>query len=546
MAFLAGGVPAILVFPWPSLSYLAWFALVPGMVLFTRAATTREAVARGWWFGAAYLIAMLYWMAMQIGPGLLVIGAVFGCLWSPFAVAVNRLLKPPVSWPRALAALVVVPSAWLIPEWIRSYQGLGGPWGLYGASQWQHPAVLALASVGGVWLVSVALLITNSGVMLILGAIRPALLAPASQNVPAAALPAAPLRRRAALAAAGVGAFVIAAGSGPLAFALTPPFPTVRQATVALVQPGVVDDPVQRVNASETLTREFSAGGVLGKAHPDLIVWGESSVAYDLSTDSALLRGIENLSRQDQTEILVSQDSIIPGPGGGQEKVAVLVNPQGIQGRYVKTRLVPFGEYIPFRQQLGWLTKVSKAASSNMIPGTGAHTLTVTSPTGAIKPLEVGVLVCFESAFPDMSRVETDQGAQLIVYQSETSTFQGTWGPDQQGSLAAIRAAETGRPTVQAALTGDTVAFDARGRQIAWLGQDDRGVVTVTLNLPAQAGKTFYDQAGDYVMWSGVGITALAALVMLLRRRHFLANNTGAASARTAEYDADTGDPVRS
>ena len=181
-----------------------------------------------------------------------------------------------------------------------------------------------------------------------------------------------------------------------------------------------------------------------------------------------------------------------------------------------------------------------------MIPGTGAHTLTVTSPTGNAKPLDVGVLVCFESAFPDMSRVETNQGAQFIVYQSSTPTFQGTWGPDQHASLAAIRAAETGRPVVQAALTGDTVAFDARGRQIAWLGQDDRGVITVTLNLPAQADKTFYDQAGDYVMWSGVGITALAALVMLLRRRHFLANTTGAASSRTAEYDADTGDPVRS
>jgi apolipoprotein N-acyltransferase len=539
MAFLAGGVPAILVFPWPSLSYLAWFALVPGMVLFTRAATTREAVARGWWFGAAYLIAMLYWMAMQIGPGLLVIGAIFGCMWSPFAVAVNRLLKPPVSWPRALAALIVVPSAWLIPEWIRSYQGLGGPWGLYGASQWQHPAVLALASVGGVWLVSVALLLANAGLMLLLGAVRP-------DWVSTAPLPAAPLHRRAALAAAGVGAFVIAAGSGPLAFALTPPFPTVRQATVALVQPGDVHDPVQRVDASETLTREFGAGGVLAKDHPDLIVWGESSVAYDLATDPALLSGIEKLSAQDQTEILVNQDSTIPGPDGGQEKVAVLVSPQGIQGRYVKTRLVPFGEYIPFKAQLGWLTKVSKAAPSNMIPGTGAHTLTVTNPTGAAKPLDVGVLICFESAFPDMSRVETNQGAQLIVYQSSTPTFQGTWGPDQHASLAAIRAAETGRPVAQAALTGDTVAFDARGRQIAWLGQDGRGVVTVALNLPAQADKTFYDQAGDYVMWSGVGITALAALVMLLRRRHFLANNTGAGGARTAEYDADTGDPVRS
>jgi apolipoprotein N-acyltransferase len=547
MALLAGGVPAILVFPGPSLSYLAWFALVPGMVLFTRVATTREAVARGWWFGAGYLIAILQWMTPEIGPGVVLIGAIFGCMWSPFAVAVNRLLKPPVSWPRALAALVVVPSAWLIPEWIRSYQGLGGPWGLYGASQWQHPAVLALATVGGVWLVGVALLIANSGLMLLIGAVRPAVLAPAAPAPAAAgADPAAPVRRRAALAAAGVGAFVIAAGAGPLAFALTPPFPAVRQATVALVQPGTVSDPAQRVDASETLTREFSGGSALAKDHPDLIVWGESSVAYDLALDTALLGGIEKLSAQDQTEILVSQDSTIPGPDGGQEKVAVLVSPQGIQGRYVKTRLVPFGEYIPFRQQLGWLTKISKAASSDMIPGTGAHTLTVTSPAGAIKPLDVGVLVCFESAFPDMSRVETDQGAQLIVYQSETSTFQGTWGPDQQGSLAALRAAETGRPVVQASLTGDTVAFGARGRELAWMGQDARGVVTVTLNLPAQADKTFYDQAGDYVMWSAVGITALAALVMLLRRRHFLANTTGAAPGRTAEYDADTGDPVRS
>jgi apolipoprotein N-acyltransferase len=591
MSFLAGGVPAILVFPGPSLSYLAWFALVPAMVLFTRAATTREAVARGWWFGAAYLIAILWWMTPEIGPGVLLIGGIFGCMWSPFAVAVHRLLTPPVSWPRVLAALAVVPATWLVPEWIRSYQGLGGPWGLYGASQWQHPAVLALAGVGGVWLVSVALLVANVGLTLLLGAIRPALLAPAAPAanaaptanaapavsapanaapavsapaapapavsapavtaagqppVPAPAVPPVPVRRRLALASAGVAAFVIAAGSGPLAFALTPAFPVARQATIALVQPGIVNDPAKRVNASESLTREFSSQNTGGKGHPDLIVWGESSVAYDLAVDPTLLSGIEKLSARQQSEILVSQDSTIPGPDGGQEKVAVLVSPQGIEGRYVKTRLVPFGEYIPFRQQLSWLTKVSKAAASNMIPGTGAHTLTVTSPAGDAKPLDVGVLVCFESAFPDMSRVETNQGAQVIVYQSATSTFQGTWGPDQQGSLAALRAAETGRPVVQAALTGDTVAFDARGRQLAWLGQDSHGVVTVTLNLPAQTAKTFYDQAGDYVMWSGVGIAVLAGLITLLRRRHFLANTTGAPGVRTAEYDADTGDPVRS
>jgi apolipoprotein N-acyltransferase len=584
LAFLSGGVPAVLVFPGPSLSYLAWFALVPGMVLFTRAGTTKEALARGWWFGAGYLIAILQWMTPEIGPGVVLIGAVFGCMWGPFSIAVNRLLRPPASGWRALAALIVVPSCWLIPEWIRSYQGLGGPWGLYGASQWQHPAVLALAAIGGTWLVSVALLLANTGLLLALGAVRPALLtgplpaagpagpaglaaavSPASATGPAAStpqaaaseVPAVPTGRRIAFGALGVVAFAAAAGSGPLAFALTAPFPAVRQVTIALVQPGTVHNPSQRVNASEALTAEFSADGSLAAEHPNLIVWGESSVAYDLTLDHGLLGQIEKLSAQDHAEILASQDSNIPGPspspsggsdndtGGGQEKVAVLVSPSGIQGQYVKTRLVPFGEYIPFRNQLGWLTNISHAAPSNMIPGTGAHTLTVsTTPNG--KPLTIGVLICFESAFPDMSRVETDQGAQVIVYQSSTTTFQGTWGPDQHASLSALRAAETGRPVVQAALTGDTVAFDARGRELAWLGQNSSGVVTVRLDLPAAADRTFYDEAGDYVMWTGVAVTALAALVLFMRRRGILGNTTGVVRGATAEYDEDTGQPVRS
>jgi apolipoprotein N-acyltransferase len=538
LSFLAGGIPAIVLFPAPSLSYLAWLGLVPAMALFTRAETTKEAIARGWWFGAAYLIAMLYWMAPEIGPGLVLLGAVMGWMWSPFAVAVRRLLRPPVSWPRFAGAFIVVPSCWLIPEWIRSYQGLGGPWALYGASQWQHPAVLALAAVGGVWLVSVALVMANVAITAVLGVAFPAMFAPGTNGAPVAS------SRRIALAAAGVAALVVVAGAGPLAFALTPPLPATRSITVAMVQPGVVNNPVQRVNASETLTRELSSGGELGGVKPDLIVWGESSIDEDLTLpgSSALLKRIEALSAQDGAEILVSQDATPPGKG--HEKWAVLVAPSGIKGIYVKTRLVPFGEYIPFRAQLGWLTSISKAAGSNMVPGTGAHLLHATDRAG--RPLPIGVLVCFESAFPDMSRVDADLGAQLLVYQSEVSTFQGTWGPDQQASLAALRAAETGRPAVQAALTGDTVAFDARGRQQAWLDQSGHGVVTVRETLPATSARTFYDQAGDYVMWAGIVIAALAALVMLGRRRGFLGRGTGISRGRTAQYDTDTGQPVAS
>jgi apolipoprotein N-acyltransferase len=510
---LLNGAFLVLAFPDANLEFLAWFGLVPGLLLIAGSPSAREGGIRAWWLGAGYLIAALYWMAPEIGPAVLLVAAVVGVLWVPFGVAGWKLLRPPVRWPRALAALVVLPSCWLLTEWLRSWQALGGPWAVYGVSQWQHPAVLALAAVGGVWLVSFALVLANVAIVLTLTSLR-----------------------RPGLAGLGVLAGLASVGAGPLAFALTPASAVVRAATVALVQPGIITDPVPRVDASERLTAELSRSGRLNGVKPDLIVWGESSTAVDLTLarNRGQLRTMAALSRADGAELLVNQDTTVPGRG--QEKVGVLISSAGVQGEYVKTRLVPFGEYIPFRQQLGWLTKISKAAASNMIPGPGAHLLRAVDRHG--RPLPIGVLICFESAFPDMSRVDADLGAQLIVYQSETSTFQGTWGPDQHASLAAVRAAETGRPVVQAALTGVSAAFDARGRTLAWMGQPDRGVLTARLGLPAASARTPYDRFGDYVPWSALGIAVLAALIMFANSRGFPGRSAGIGAAHEAQYGA--------
>jgi apolipoprotein N-acyltransferase len=484
-ALVAGALPA-LAFPAPNLEFLAWFGLVPGMLLMRAAPSAREAAVRGWWFGAGFLLASLYWLAPNLGPGLLLMAAVIGALWTGFGVAIWGLMRPPVTPLRALAALAVVPSWWLVADWARSWQGFGGPWAVYGASQWQHPAILALAAVGGIWLVSFALVAANTGI----------LIAAAARQIPVRLI--------------GAAGAIVAIAAGPVAFALTSPAPVSRHVTIALVQPGVVHNPKLSSDASQRL----SAG--LRDDHADLIVWGESSVAVDLSLPSSagLLHRLEALSVSDRAQLLVNQDSIVDG---NHSKVALLIGGNGIDGRYVKTRLVPFGEYIPFRQELGWLTKISKAAQENMVPGSGAHVLRVTTPGG--RPLTIGVLICFESAFPDMSRVDTDQGAQLIVYQTSDSTWQAGWEwvQAQHASLSALRAAETGRPVVQAALTGDSVAFDPRGRLLEWKSSKFRGVAVVRLALPPASARTPYDQLGDYFMWIAVGIAALAAAIALLR-----------------------------
>ena len=476
-ALVAGALP-VLAFPAPNLEFLAWFGLVPGLLLMRGAPSAREAAVRAWWFGTGFIVAAHYWLIPNIGPALLLVAIVLGICWAGVGVSAWALLRPPMTARRCLAALVVVPSYWLLVEWIRSWQALGGPWALLGASQWQHPAMLALASVGGVWLVSFALVAANTGLVILITA------------------------PRAALRALGAVAAAVAAGAGPLAFVLTPPVQPAGSVTVALVQPGFQQHPSPLGTASQALTAR------LGPLHPDLIVWGESSIDYDLRFHHALLDQLRQLSATEGAPILVDQDSDTPA---GKSKVAVLIDSGGIVATYTKTRLVPFGEYIPFRQQLGWLTRISKAAPSNMIPGDGARVMTATLPGG--RPLKLGVLICFEAAFPDMSRADTLHGAQVIVYQTSDSTFQGSWAPAQHASLSAVRAAETGRPVVQAALTGVTAAFDAQGRQLAWLGTAQRGVAFVRLGLVPRSHLTLFDRIGDSVPWAAIAICVLAALV---------------------------------
>ncbi len=483
-----GAIPA-LAFPAPNLEPLAWAALVPGLLLIHRSASPREAAVRGGWFGAGYLLATLWWLVPNIGPGLLLVAAVVGALWAGVGLATWGLLRPPVTVRRAIAALVVVPSVWVVIELVRSWQALGGPWALLGATQWQHPTMLALAAVGGVWLVGAAIVAANTGLLIAL------------------------VSAGAAARVTGAAAAAAAVAAGPLVYALASPAPAVRQATVALVQPGIVADPRIRVDASQRITSSLITRPL--PVRPDLIVWGESSVAYNLDLDRSLLTQIRGLSARMGAQILVNQDA--PRGGGHISKVAVLVGAAGTRGSYEKTRLVPFGEYIPFRQQLGWLTKISRAASSNRIPGTGEHLLTVTGPVG--RPLPIGVLICFESAFPDMSRVAADKGAQLIVYQSATSTFQNSWAPAQHASLAAVRAAESGRPVVQAALTGISAAFDARGRTLAWVGTSRHGVVVVRLALPPGGARTPYDRLGEYVPLTAGAVSVIAAAYGLMRVR---------------------------
>jgi apolipoprotein N-acyltransferase len=139
---------------------------------------------------------------------------------------------------------------------------------------------------------------------------------------------------------------------------------------------------------------------------------------------------------------------------------------------------------------LGWLGSISEAADEDRRRGTEP---TLLDAGGVV----VGPLICFESTFPDMTRRLVDLGADVIVVQSATSSFQGSWAPEQHASLAAIRAVESGRSVVHATLTGVSAAFDPEGHELLWVPTHRRG--TYHVEAPISDTITPYVRFGDWV-----------------------------------------------
>jgi len=491
---VAGGLPA-LAFPVPGIWPLAYAGLIPLLLLVSGAPTRREAAVRGWLGGAGLIATAQSWLYPKTGAFLAVIALLLGLPWLAWGALARDLLPPragQAGWRaagRAALAAALLAACWVLIEVARSVQSLGGPFGVLGAAPWRVLPLLAPAAVGGVWLVSFLAVATNVGLT--------------ATIVP---------RMAAGGRLAGALVAVVALAAGPVIAALRSEPPVVGTLRAAVVQVGVVGPADQRLDRGERITRTLA-----GRRDLDLVVWGESSVGTDLQRDPALLGRVEALARSTGAPLLVNVDArqrpIGAGPAGeGIYKRSLLVTGSGIDGSYDKQRLVPFGEYVPLRPALGWLTRLTPAAAEDRRRGTGLAWLPLPGT-----PWRIGPLVCFESAFPDMSRHLAAGGADLIVIQSSTTSFQRSWAPEQHASLAAVRAVETGRPVLHATLSGTSAAFDARGRPLLWMPTDVVGATEVT--IPVTTGTAPYVRLGDWVPVACATALALWAAARVTRTR---------------------------
>ena len=211
---------------------------------------------------------------------------------------------------------------------------------------------------------------------------------------------------------------------------------------------------------SETVTLMATARA--GEAaRPDFVLWPENSTDVDPIEDLETRRLVQSAAEVADVPILVG--AVTQGPGADERQTTALWwMPDGrVTDSYHKRDLVPFGEYIPFRDRLLPLIPLLELVGAQSVPGTGPGVVDAELADG--RRIAVGDVICFELAYDDTVR-EAVEGSHVLVVQSNNATYRGTAQIDQQFAITRARAMEARREVVVATTNSVSGHIDHRGR----------------------------------------------------------------------------------
>jgi apolipoprotein N-acyltransferase len=215
--------------------------------------------------------------------------------------------------------------------------------------------------------------------------------------------------------------------------------------------------------------------------------------------------------RQTPSDYLIGSPSFVRTEGVVEYyNSAYLIIPEDkTMGKYDKTHLVPFGEYVPFKKWLPFLGKIV-AQVGDFRAGKVGRTLPWRNE-------QLGVQICYEIVFPELSRAMANNGASLLINITNDAWFGKTSGPYQHFSMTVFRAVENRRSLARSANTGISGFIDPAGRILASTELLQETVATQTVPLLKE--KSIYTQIGDLFARACLALALLIMVVEIVRRR---------------------------
>jgi apolipoprotein N-acyltransferase len=486
LASTVAGVAAALSFAPFFVFPLAWVGVAMLFVLWERS-TPRRAMLAGLVFGFCFYGVGGYWMLSGLlrhgGYSVLVaivaVAATITLIAAHVALAgLSRAAGGP-GW-RTVRLLVVMPGAFVIAEWWRSFTFTGFPWLSLGYGQIEGP-LAGWAPVGGVHLVSVASAV-------IAGALAVAWFERSRWWVPAAAL--------AALSAAGM-------GLGTIAWTQ----PEGRALAMAAIQGNVGSDikwtpahlqPTLNLYANDTLA-------AMRGRQLDAVVWPETAITARPDQVAPFLAGLRQAAQSGGATVVFGIIDVERGNVPQYFNAALAVG--ATEGVYRKRHLVPMTEFLPAFLPDSWREEKQQSAIAIFAPGDDSQV-----PL-RIAEVAVGVTICYETAYGRRVRPQGD-APRLLMSLSNDDWFMGTSMPAMTHQVARMRALEGGRQMLRVANSGVTAWIDADGTTLAELPMRVRG--TLQVRMQPRSGLTPYWRWGE---WTWVAaLLAMAAVAGIAGR----------------------------
>ncbi|MGH2703151.1 MAG: apolipoprotein N-acyltransferase, partial [Actinomycetota bacterium] len=232
---------------------------------------------------------------------------------------------------------------------------------------------------------------------------------------------------------------------------------------------------------------------------PDLVVWPESSVGLDLTTNDDSAAAVRAAAQSVDAPMIVGGNLDV-----GEDRYKVMafqIDPDGeVVDQYQKTHLVPFGEYVPARGVLGWipaLDQVPRDAVASDQP------VVFDVAGGRVAPV-----ISFEGDFGSLVRKPIAEGGRLLVVATNTSTWGDSWASAQHVAFSRVRAVENGVWVAHAALSGISAFISPRGDIVdstpLWVP------AALVHELRFAADITLYARFGDWFPLLSIAATVLA------------------------------------
>jgi apolipoprotein N-acyltransferase len=449
------------------------------------------------------------WVAVLINAALIVYLSLFPAF---FAAAMRRLVAA-----RGHAMLFAAPIVWTATELGREHLLTGFPWVLLGYSQTTVLPIAQLASITGVYGVSMLVCAVSAAVVFTARSVR--LQADHRGSVRLQADHRGSVRLQADHRGPAKAGHYIPLGVTLVIVFMIAAWGSRRIAANELTRAG---DPIHvglvQGNVDQAIKWDPSSAAAIFDDHirytrqaimqgASLVLWPESSTPFMFEEDRAGADRLRTIARQAHVTLLFGSDQIERGSAEKYYNSAFVIRSDGTTaGVYRKMHLVPFGEYVPLQQMLFFAGPLTKQV--------GTFAAGATPEVLPIDGHKASIAICYEVVYPSLVRQFVAAGSELLTTITNDAWFGRTSAPYQHFEQASMRAIEEGRYLVRAANTGISGIVDPYGRVI------ERSDIYQPAVLAGEArflrASTVYAQYGDVAAYASLAAT-IALLLMKWR-----------------------------